>query len=105
MENKPAMPGIPPLTYGVWIEGRGWLRDAEWNHVFADPRIEYAKAALRMWMIGGTGPARVELIDESMIGLQSTFLERERLRDAHKELAAKLSFKQKLRRWINGILG
>lgn len=103
--KSPATTGqIPPLTYGVWIEGRGWLRDDLGRH-FADPRLQYAKAALRMWTLGGDTVARIELIDESMIGLQSVFIERERLRDARKELNVTLSFKTRLRRWINGLLG
>jgi hypothetical protein len=105
MDKKPAMTGnIPPLTYGVWIEGRGWLRDDN-GHYFADPRIPYAKTALRMWMFGNDGKARIELIDDSMIGLQNIFIERERLHEAHNELSAKMSFRQRLRRWINGLLG
>jgi hypothetical protein len=81
--NKPTA-DIPPLTYGVWIPAYGWLRDAN-GRVFADPRREYAATALRMWKIGDKTPARVELIDESMIGLQSIFIERERLHDVSHE--------------------
>jgi len=67
---------IPPLTYGIWIQQYGWLRDSN-GRSFADPRPEYAKAALRMWSVGSDAPAKIELIDESMIGLQSIFLARE----------------------------
>ena len=95
---------LPPLTYGVWIAGSGWLRSSDGRY-FADPRIEYAQTALRMWVIGDKTPARIELIDESMIGLRDIFLERERLHDANLELNRKLTFKERLRRWINGLLG
>ena len=95
---------IPPLTYGVWITGVGWLRDQNGRH-FADPRKAYAQTALRMWIIGGSGPARIELIDDSMIGLQSVFIEQERLHIARKELLAKRSLKERLRRFLNDLLG
>jgi hypothetical protein len=97
-------PDIPPLTYGVWINGTGWLRSND-GHYFADPRMEYAKAALRMWKIGDNTPARIELIDESMIGLRDIFIERERMHDVNKELNRKMSFKKHLRRWLNVLLG
>lgn len=94
---------VPPLTYGIWIVGAGWLRDQN-GRFFADPRMQYAKTALRMWVIGGTGPARIELIDDSMTGLQTIFIERERLHIARKELLNGLPFRERLRRFINGLL-
>jgi hypothetical protein len=104
IKRKPSE--IPPLTYGIWITGSGWLRSTSGDHYFADPRIEYAKTALRMWKIGDNTPARIELIDESMIGLRDMFLERERQHEITIELNQKrLSFRERLRRWINGILG
>lgn len=91
---------IPPLTYGIWITGIGWLKD-ENNRTFADPRIEYAQTALKMWSIGDDTSCRVELIDSSMIGLQNTFIARE-----HKYLES-IRYKKELRkqRFRNSIVG
>ncbi len=96
---------MEPLTYGVWIEGTGWLRDPNGRY-FADPRPEYAKAALRMWNVEGTPRARIELIDESMVGLQSTFLVREKerwLRISRRSNPVSSFFKN-IRNFINGLL-
>ncbi len=91
---------IPPLTYGVWITGIGWLKD-ENSRFFADPRLEYAQTALRMWAIGDNTPCRVELIDNSMIGLQNTFMAREQ---KHLE---RIRYKKELRKqqFRNSIIG
>jgi len=98
---------IPPITYGVWIKNIGWLKDAN-GRFFADPRIEYARAALRMWSIGDDTPCRIDLIDESMIGLQSIFLGREekfytgrQLKSETKRYSFNKSF---IGRIVNGIL-
>lgn len=74
--NEQTKPVENPLTYGIWIKGVGWLKDSN-NRYFADSRIEYARAALRMWSIGDDTPCRIDLIDSSMVGLQQTFLARE----------------------------
>lgn len=94
---------IEPLTYGVWIEGAGWLRDQNGRY-FADPRIAYAKAALRMYQIKGTPQARIELIDDSMVGLQSMFMAREKERWLQRQRPNWLrSFFNKIRKLFNGL--
>jgi hypothetical protein len=69
---------IPPMTYGVWIEGRGWLRssDGRW---FADPRIEYAKTALGLINRAGRYKCHILLFDQSLASLQDQFLEEEKV--------------------------
>jgi hypothetical protein len=59
-----------PLVYGVWIDGKGWLRGRD-QRVWSDMRREYAEEALRMV----SGRARVAFIDESMIDLEQFFLD------------------------------
>lgn len=94
-----------PNAYGVWIQGIGWLRDKN-NRIFADQRIDYAKAVLRMWEVENNLLAKVELIDESMIGLQDIFLERETLRLlTEKQRKHDKLFFVVVRRWLNGLLG
>jgi hypothetical protein len=78
----------PMLVYGVWISGRGWLKDDQ-HQVFGDPRREYAECAAHVY---GQG-ASVRYIDDSMIALERMFLEREQMRISYR-----------LTRWINGIL-
>lgn len=84
-----------PITYGVWIKGIGWLKDNN-SRYFADPRIEYAQAALRMWQIGDDTPCRIDLIDSSMVGLQNIFLAREEMYYTRKRLKKELR-KQRFR--------
>ena len=92
-----------PITYGIWINKIGWLRDYN-NRVFADTRLEYAQAALRMWKVP-TANARIELIDESMIGLQAVFLDRERERELIALGKPRKSVANWIRSILNGILG
>lgn len=96
MGIKDASEGYQPITYGVWIDGIGWLRDNN-GRIFADPRIKYARSALKMWNIGGEPKGTIKLIDESMIGLQQIFLDRASRKPP--------SFTSKLRRLIYGVLG
>ena len=68
-----------PLFYGVWIIGKGWLKDRT-GRVFADPKPEMARAALRKYLGGKYDQHRayVDYIDDAMIGLESVFLESEK---------------------------
>ena len=68
-----AMSDKMPLVYGVWIRGKGWLRDGQ-HKEFGDARREYADCAARHY---GQG-AEVRYIDDSMIALEPLFLEREK---------------------------
>lgn len=106
-KDKPLPKDIPPVTYGVWIKGVGWLKDTNSNF-FADPRVEYAQAALRMWAIGDDTPCRIELIDESMIGLQPIFLGREEKHftgiQLKREMRRYMFNKSFIGRIVNGIL-
>jgi hypothetical protein len=90
-----------PITYGIWIIGQGWLRDTNGRY-FADPRLDYAKTALKMWVVN-KNTARIELIDDSMIGLQSLFIERERYKIEQR--ASNKSLLSRLRRYLYGLLG
>ena len=66
---------IPPITYGVWLPGRGWLKGA--NHqAFGDTHKEVAEElAFRI----GTG-AKVYYIDKALVDLEAQLLEAESLR-------------------------
>ena len=81
---------LPPLTYGVWINGKGWLKDKSGRH-FADLRIEYAEEVIDFLL---DTPARVALIDESMMALEDLFLEKENQQAL--ELLRKVSQKKSL---------
>ena len=70
------MTDSPILVYGVWVEGQGWLKDH--GRVFSDLRHEYAEEVLR-FMVGT--PARIALVDESMIALEQLFLAKEHERE------------------------
>lgn len=71
----------PRFAYGVWIHARGWLKkDGEGKvkeRVFATPHIEIANSA--KWLLGDG--ASVFPIDESLIDLEQTFVERDNQRD------------------------
>lgn len=70
---------IPPVTYGVWRPGKGWLqatREDGTVMAFADLHRSVAQAVAR-WL--GEG-ARVEYVDESLFRLQSTLLEADQAR-------------------------
>lgn len=67
----------PPLVYGVWIEGQGWLRGTG-GRVFADMRREYAEEVLHMHQASLAPYAKVVLFDEAMGDLELLFLEREK---------------------------
>ena len=84
-------PTLPPLVYGVWLPGQGWLRDRN-KREFADLHTEYAEQAARL--VGG----KVRLIDDSMIALEPLFLEIEALRNEPRIF-------NRIRRWLNGLLG
>lgn len=63
-------PQLPPLVYGVWIAGEGWLKkDAR---PFADLNPEMADQAARMLY---PTPAEVRLFDDAMLALEHRFLE------------------------------
>jgi hypothetical protein len=88
-----------PLFYGVWISGKGWLKDRS-GRAFADTKKEMAEAALRMYLGERFGKipqiAYVEFIDDAMIGLETVFLENEILaKSLHKKWSVKL--------WVIGI--
>ena len=61
------------ILFGVWIQGRGWLKN-EQGKVFTDPRPEVARTAVLLW---GPG-ASVLPIDPSLVDLEAIFLEREK---------------------------
>ena len=63
---------VPIITYGVWIEGQGWLKStANPRLVFASAFREVALGAAGLW---GRG-ASVRPIDQSLIDLEAEFLE------------------------------
>lgn len=74
----------PPLMFGVWIPGKGWLKSADGKHTFADRRIEVAESAARLY---GRGAVAIP-VDErdrtnpdapsAMEELEATFLAQER---------------------------
>ena len=66
-------PGAPEfvIAYGVWLPSIGWLSHGK--RVFMDPRREVAESAAALW---GRG-ARVMACDESLVDLESVFLERQ----------------------------
>lgn len=82
---------LPPLVYGVWLPGQGWLRDRN-KREFADLHIEYAEQAARL--VSG----KVRLIDDSMIALEALFLEQEALKHERRIWI-------RIRRWVHGLLG
>ncbi len=73
--DKDAQASLPPLVYGVWIPGLGWLKSPDGRH-FADLNREAAESACRLY---GPG-ARVEVFDDAMRDLEPVFLEQERRR-------------------------
>ena len=70
------------IAYGVWITGSGWLRNPKNpNAIFADTSNAVAQSAAFLY---GDG-ARVTPIDDELIALEPTFLERDtaRARERH----------------------
>ena len=65
-----------PFVYGVWLTGKGWLR-GRGNRVFTDMRLRYAEDALSMCR---PAKGRIVVFDDSMLDLESYFLEQEKLR-------------------------
>ena len=61
------------IAYGVWIRGKGWLRVKE-NEVFADDIRANAESAAFLY---GRG-AIVLPFDDELLGLEATFLQRDR---------------------------
>ena len=67
----------PPLIYGVWIRGKGWLKNQA--GLFATTQIEVAQTAAKLY---GRGAAIMPL-DESLKDFEGIFLEREKARSWH----------------------
>ena len=66
----------PPLLYGVWLTGTGWLN---WHgREFASENRLMAEEALRMCK---PAQGRVALIDDSMKLLRDYFLQQERAKN------------------------
>ncbi len=70
---------VPPLTYGVWIRGVGWLKN-ENGLIFADVRLVVAQQAARLY---GRG-ACVVPVDQALGDLEKLFLQRERLSEQNR---------------------
>jgi len=65
---------LPPIAYGVWIDGRGWLAHPDHPHdPFASLNIEVAETAAALW---GDG-AEVWPFDNSLRDLQGVFLKQQ----------------------------
>lgn len=63
-----------PIVYGVWLHGKGWLKDEGGTKPFADEQREVADSAARLW---GRG-ALVTPIDDALIELEKMLVARER---------------------------
>lgn len=60
-------------AYGVWIDGRGWLKEPEHQRPFASFDRAVAEAAAALWGAG----AVVLPVDNSLHDLEALFLEQQ----------------------------
>jgi len=88
---------LPPIAYGVWIPGVGWLKHG--SRAFADVHREVAAAAARLY----GGPAFVVETDApevAMLELEGKFLEQERKRERERQDRRVLNrIRKALRAW------
>lgn len=72
----------PQIVYAVWIRGQGWLKekDDERGTTFVAFSPEVAASAAQLW----GAEARVLAFDQSLLDLESKFLEREQALNARK---------------------
>jgi len=76
----------PKLTWGVWIEGQGWLKreatgkagETAGDRTFASESKIVAEGAAELWGQGAT----VRPIDGSLIDLEAVFIERRKPKGA-----------------------
>lgn len=80
---------LPLLTYGVWVDGIGWLKDTQTKRCFASVQLDVAESAAKLF----GAPARVLPFDESLNTLADIFLRREQERIAQ-------SWRVRFARWI-----
>lgn len=83
---------VPPLAYGVWVPGEGWLKDEQTRRCFAAVQIEVAQTAAQLYGHG----ARVLPFDESLAALAPVFLAREQERVAR-------TWTARLTAWLKGV--
>ena len=67
---------LPPLTYGVWVRGQGWLKAVNFksgrNEACAFFSVKVAARTAKR--VGG----RVEYIDDSLVALEANLLDIEK---------------------------
>lgn len=80
---------LPPVVYGVWVPGAGWLKDPVTRRAFADAQIRVAESAAQLYGAG----AHVLPFDASLLALEAMFLECA----AQRENAPKI---KKVMRWL-----
>ncbi len=70
----------PPIPYGIWLHGQGWLKHERTGRVFSDHRLALVKSIADMFEGSERKP-----VDQSAIDLESQLLEQE----AHIDLKKK----------------
>ena len=84
--------GRPPVYYGVWIPGYGWLKLTNNSEVLVDRRIEVAEAWAALY-----GAARVLPIDETLTSDQQRDVEKQLLEREQARVAQ--GWRARLLRW------
>lgn len=73
-------PQFPPVSYGIWVPGRGWLRGP--RGAFADPRLKIVRTAARLY----GEPVQILPIDDALAEMERTFLDLEDRRKVERRL-------------------